>query len=175
MARQGSWSTHCNAPFSGKICDPRSLPCRPLDLHIITKSKRSIRAIESIPTSMSFLIVVRVSSIIYFRRQMPTSTHSSNAALGCWPSRFVLAAMYHFPSGLFDSRSLIRVTQWSIRRSHWSGPAPCSLMMLMEWAISQTRSRTVISIHCVVKPPSSCQIPIVSDAQWLTPTPAFST
>jgi len=47
-------------------------------------------------------------------------------------------------------------------------------MMLMDWAISQTRSLSLLSIRCVVKPPLSCQIPMVSAAHGLTPTPAFS-
>jgi len=34
---------------------------------------------------------------------------------------------------------------------------------------------TVLSIRCVVKPLLSCQIPIVSAADWLTPPPAVST
>jgi len=61
----------------------------------------------------------------------------------------------------------------SIRRCHCSGPAPCLLIMLIDWAISQPRSLTWLSIGCVVKPPLSCQIPMVSAAHWLTPTPAF--
>ena len=85
-----------------------------------------------------------------------------------------MSAMYLFQSGLLDSRSLIQVTQRSIRRSHCSGPAPCLLMMLMDWTLSQTRCLTLLSIRCVVKPPLSCQIPMVSAANWLTPTPAFS-
>jgi hypothetical protein len=82
--------------------------------------------------------------------------------------------MYHFQSGLSNSRSLIRVMQRSIRKSHCLGPTCCLLMMLMDWAISQTHSLTLLSIHCVVKPPLSYQILMVSAASWLTPTPAFS-
>jgi len=82
--------------------------------------------------------------------------------------------MYRFQSGLLDSRSLIQVTQQSVRRSHCSGPAPCLLVMLMDWAISQMRSLTLLSIRCVVKPPLSCQMAMVSAAHWLTPTLAFS-
>jgi len=48
------------------------------------------------------------------------------------------------------------------------------LMILMDWAISQTCSLTLLSIHCVVNPPLSCQITMVSAAHWLIPTPAFS-
>ena len=76
-------------------------------------------------------------------------------------------------SGLLDSRSVIRVTQRSIRGSHSSGLAPCLLLMLMDWAIAQMHSLTLLSIRCVVKPPLSCQIPTLSAAHWLTPTPAF--
>jgi len=82
--------------------------------------------------------------------------------------------MKHFQSGLFDYRSLIRVPQLLFRRSHCLGPAPCLLMMLMDWSSSQTRSLTLLSINCIVKPPLSCQFPMVSAAHWLTPTPAFS-
>jgi len=64
--------------------------------------------------------------------------------------------------------------QRSIRRSHYSGPAPCLVLMPMDCAISQTRYLTLVSFHCVVQPPFSCQIPKVSAAHWLTPTPAFS-
>jgi len=81
--------------------------------------------------------------------------------------------MDHFQRGRLDSRSLIRVTQRSIRRSHCSRLAPCLLTMLLDWAISQTCSLTLLSIRCIVKPPLSCHIPIVSAAHWLTPTPAF--
>jgi len=48
------------------------------------------------------------------------------------------------------------------------------LLMLMDWLISQIGSLTLSSFHCVVKPPFSCQIPMVSAAHWLTPTPASS-
>jgi len=82
--------------------------------------------------------------------------------------------MYHVQSGLLDARSLIPVTQQSIRRSHCSGPLRCFLTMLMDWAIYQMRSLTLSSLHCAVKPPLSCQIPMVSAAHCLTPAPAFS-
>jgi len=82
--------------------------------------------------------------------------------------------MYRFQSGPLDSRSLIQVTQQSIRRSHCWGPAPCLLMMPMDWAISQKRSVTSLSLRYVVKPPLSCQIPVVSAAHWLTLTQVFS-
>jgi len=81
--------------------------------------------------------------------------------------------MCHFQSGLLDSRSLIRPPQQSIARSHCSGPALCMLMRYMDWEISQTELFTLISISCIVKPPSSCQIAMVSAAHWLTLTQGF--
>jgi hypothetical protein len=172
--RQGHRSRSHKEPLSGKTCDPRFLPRRLLNLHIIRKSKRSIGVLKYIPTGMSLLYLVGVSSSLFFLQRRPTSTNQSSAAMSFSPSRLVLSAMYHFQSGILDSRSLIRVTQRSIRRSHCLGPAPCMLMMLMDWAIPQTRSPTLLSIRCVVKPPLSCQIPMVSAAHWLTPTLAFS-
>ena len=47
-------------------------------------------------------------------------------------------------------------------------------MMLMDRAISQARSLTLIYIGCVVKPPLSCQTPMVSAVHWLSPTLAIS-
>jgi len=82
--------------------------------------------------------------------------------------------MYRFQSGLVVVRSLVRVTQRSNWRSHRSGRAPCLLMMLIDWAISRTRSLTFIFICWVVTPLFSCPIPMVFAAHWLTPTPAFS-
>jgi len=174
MAWQGNRSMGRNAPLSGKTCHPMLLSCPLQYLQIIRKSKRSIGAMKYIPTCMSFLFLVGVSSSWLFLRRRPTCTNSSSAALSFRPSGLVLSAMYHFQSGLLDSSSLFRVTQQSVRRSHCSGLAPCLLMMLMDWAISQMRSLTLLSIRCVVKPPSSCQIPIISAAHWLTPTLAFS-
>ena len=171
MARQGNLSRRCNPPLSAKTRDLRFLPCCPLYLHIIAKNKSSIGAIKYIPTCMSFLFLVRVSATLFFLGWRPTSANSSSAALSFWPLRLVMSAMYHFQWGLLDCRSLIWVMQWSIRRSHCSGPAPCLLMMLMDCAISQTRSLTISSTRCIVKPPLSRQIPIVSTAHWLTPTP----
>jgi len=63
--------------------------------------------------------------------------------------------------------------RWSIGGSHCSGPAPWLLLILMDWAISQRRSLTWLSLCCVVKPPFPRQIPIVTTANWLTPTPVF--
>jgi len=174
MAQQGNRSRRRNAPLSAKTCDPRFLPRHLLDLHIIRKSKRSFGVMKYIPTCTSFLFLVGVSSALSFLRRRPTSANSSGAALSFWPLRLVFSAMYRFQSGLLDPSSLIRVTQRSVRRSHFSGPAPSLLMMLMDWAISQMRSLTSLSIRCVVKPPLFCQIPMVSAAHWLTPTPPFS-
>jgi len=127
-----------------------------------------------IPTCTSFLFLVGVSSSLFFHWRRPTSANWSSAALSFSPLRLVVSAMYCFQSSCLDSGSLIHVTHRSIMRSHSLGLAPCLLMMLMDWAISQTRSLTLLSIHCVVKPPLSCSIPMVSAANWLTPTPAFS-
>jgi len=65
------------------------------------------------------------------------------------------------------------VAQQSDRRSHRAGLAPCLLLMLVDWSVSQTRCLTILSFHSVVKPPFSCPIPMVSAAHWLTPTPLF--
>jgi len=112
--------------------------------------------------------------MLSFLWRTPTSVTSCSAALSFWPLRLVLSCMYHFQNALLEARSLIRVMQWMISRSHCSGPTPCLLLMLMNWAISQTRSRSLFSFHCVVDPPCSCQISMVSAAYWLTPTPTFS-
>jgi len=174
MARQGNCSGRCYAPVSAKTCYPRFFPPRLLDLHIIRKCNRSIRAMKYIPTCTSFVFLVRLSWTLFILWRRPTSENSSSAALSFRPSRLVLSAMYRFQSGLLDSSSLIRVTQRWIRRSHRSGPAPSLLMILTDCAISKTRSFTLLSIRCVVKPPLSCQIPVGSAAHWLAPTPAFS-
>ena len=126
-----------------------------------------------IATCTRLLFTVRVHLCPFFLWQRLTSATCSSAALSSGPSRSVLDAMYHFQRGFFNARWLIQVMKWSIRRSHCSGQAPCLLMMLKDWAISQTCSFTLLSIGCVVKPPLSCQIPMVSAAHWLTPTPAF--
>jgi len=174
MAPQGNRSRRRKVPLSAKTRDPKFLPRRLLDLHIIRKSKRRIAAMKYIPMCTSFLFLEGVFSSLFFLQRRPTSANSSSTALSFWPLRLVMSVMYHFQSGRLDSCSLVRETQWSITKSHCSGLAPCLLMMLMDWAISQTRSLTLLSIRCVVKPPLSCQIPIVSAAHLLTPTPAFS-
>jgi len=140
MARQGNRSRHRNAPLSAKTGDLRLLPHDFLDLDIIRKKTRRIGAMKYIPMWTSFLFLVRVFLSLYFLWRRPSSMNSSRAAISFWPARFVLSAMYCFQSGLLDARSLFRVMQPSIRRSHCSGLAPCSLMMLTDWAISQTRS-----------------------------------
>jgi len=174
MARQGNQSRRRNTPVSAKTCDPRFLPCCLLDLHIISKSKRSIGALKHIPMCTSFLFLVGVSSSQLICQRRPTSGIPSSAAFSCRPSRFVLSAMYHVQSALSQSRLLIGITQQSIRRSHCLELVPCLLTMLMDWAISQTHSRSLLSIRCVVKPPLFCQIPMVSGAHWPTPILAFS-
>jgi len=173
MAQQGNRSRHRKAPISATTFDPRFLPHRLLHLHIIRKSRRSIGAMKYIPTCTSFLFLLGVSWSLLLLCRRPTSAKSSSAALSFWLSRLILSVMCRFQSGVLDSRSLIWVTQQSIRRSHCSGPATWLLMMLMDCAISQTHSLTSLSIRCIVKPHLCCQIPMVSAMHWLTPTPAF--
>jgi len=163
-----------NVPLLVMTCDPRVLHHPPLYLHIIRRNKRSISAMKYKPMCMSFLSLVGVSSSLFFLSQRPTSANSSSAALSFWLSTLVLSAMYHVKSGHLDPRSLIPVTKQTIRRSHCSGQVPGLLMKLMDWAISQMCSLTLLSICFVVKPPISCQIPMVLAAHWLTPTLAFS-
>jgi len=127
-----------------------------------------------IPMSRSSLVLVGVSSSLFFIRPRPISSNSSSAAWSFWSLRLALSAMYCFESGLLDSWSLIWVTPRSIRSSHCLGSARCLLMMLMKLAISQTCSLTSFSICSVVKSPLSCQIPMISAAHWLTPTPVFT-
>ena len=156
-----------------KTCDPRLLPYCLLYLHIMRKSKWCIGAMKYIPTCKSIIFVVRVLLILVFLQWWPTSVNLSSAALSFWHSRSVSSAMYCFQSGLLHGRSLIWITQWLIRRPHCLVLVPWMLMILMDWAISQMRSLTLLSIYCVVKPLLSCRIPIDSAAHWVTPTPAF--
>ena len=174
MAQQGNRLRCHNTPSLAKPCDLRFLPHCLLYLHIMRKSKRSIGVMKSIPTWTNFLFLVGVSGILFFIQRRPTSEYSASAALSFWPSRIVLSAMYRFQSCHLDTRSLMQVMQQSIRQSHCSALAPCLLLMLMDWAISQTHSLTLLCFHRVVKPPFSCQIPMVSAAYRLTPTPAFT-
>jgi len=164
MAWRRNWSRHRNKPLLLKTCDLRFLACRLLYLHIIRKYKRGIWAMNCIPTCTSFLFLVAVSSSLFLSRLRPRSANSSNAVLGFQQLRSVMSAMNRLQRSLLYARSLIQVTQWSIQRSHCLGPAPRLLMMIMDWAISHMRSLTVLSIRCVIKPPLSCQIPIVSAA-----------
>jgi hypothetical protein len=129
--------------------------------------------VKYIPTCMSLFLLVGVSSSLLFLWRRPTAVNLSSGTLSLWPSRLVLSAMYHVQWGLLDSRSLILVMQQSIWWSHCSGPVPCLLIMLMYWAISQTPSVTLSSIHCVVKLLFSWQFPRVFATHWLTPTPVL--
>jgi len=173
MAQQWNWARFCNAPWSVKTCDPRFLSRRILYLHMIRKNKRSIGAMKYIPTYMSFLFSAVVSLSLIILQRRPICANRYRAAMSFWRSWLVLSAMYRCKRRLLDARWPIRVMHWSIRRSHLSGPASCLLRMLMDWAIAMTRSLTVLSICCVMKPPLFFQIPIVSAAHWLTPIPAF--
>jgi len=174
MAWQGNQSRCRNAPLSANTHDPRFHPCRLLDQHIIRKSTTRFGAMKYIPTCTSCMFFIGVDVNFLFLRRKKPSANSSSAALSLWLSRLVLPVMYHFQSSLSDSGSLIRVMQRWIRRFHCLGPPPCLLMMLMDWAISQMCSLTLLSIRCVVKPPLSSQITIVSTAHWLTPILACS-
>ena len=142
MASQGNRSSHRYPPWSAKIYHPLFLPgCLPY-LNNIRKSKRCIGVMKCIPTWMNMLFLDRVLSILFFLLWRPTSANTSwsCAAMSFSPSREVLSVMCRFRSGHWDARSLIRVTQWSVRRSHCSGPAPSLLLMIMDWAISQMHS-----------------------------------
>jgi len=174
MARQRNWSRHQNATLSLKTWDQRFLFRCLLHLPIIGQSKRTIGAMKYIPTCPRFCLSVAVLLIWFILQRRPTSANLSCAAFGFSPSRLVISARYRFPSGLVDARSLIRVTQRLIKRSHCFRLAPCLWLMLMDRAISLKRSLTSLSCHCVVKPACFCQIHIVSAAHWLTPTLAFS-
>jgi len=123
---------------------------------------------------MIFLVIVGVSLSLLFLQRQPVSANSPSAALSFRPPRLVLSAMYHFQSGHLDPRSLIWVTQQVITRSNYSGPEPCLLTMLMDWAISLFHYHTLLSICCVVKPPFSCDITKVSAAHRRPLPPAVS-
>jgi hypothetical protein len=85
---------------------------------------------RNIPKCKNFLFVVTASPSQIFLLRNPTAANSSCATWSYLPSRLVLSAIYCFQSSRLDSRSLIRVKQQSIGRSHCSGPLPCLLMML---------------------------------------------
>jgi len=174
MARRGNQLRRRNVPWWAKTGDLRFLPRHLLNLLNISRSQGSIGAMKYIPPCTNFFSLVRDTSILVLLEQRPASANSSSAASSFWPSSILLSAMYHVQSGRLNARLLIRVTQQSISRSHCSGPAPCVLMMHMDWASSQTHSLTLVSFCCVVSQPFPCQIPLVSAAHSLTPTPAFS-
>jgi len=157
MAQYKNQSSYSNAPLSAKTCDLKFLSCCHLYLHIIRKSKRSIRVMKYIPMCTSLRFLVGVSSTLLFILQCSLiCVNSSSAAFSFRPLRLVLSAMYHFQSGYLDSCSLFWVKERLIRGCHCSGPVPRMLMMLMDCAISQMWSLTWLSIRCVVKPPWSC-------------------
>jgi len=106
--------------------DRRFLPHGDLDLNIIRKWNRSIRAMKYIPKCTSFFSLVGVASSQFILWQSVISGTSTSTPLSFLPLRLVLAAMYHFQSGLMDSRSLMRVMLWSIRRCLSSGPTSVS-------------------------------------------------
>ena len=145
-----------------------------LYLHIIRKSQRSIGVMKYIPQCTSVFLKVGVSLILFFLRRRPISANMSSAAFGFWPLRLVLFAMHYLQRSLQHTRLLIWVRQRSISRLQCSGLVPWLLIILKSWAISQTCSLTVSSIHCVVKPRIFCQFPKLSAANSLTPTLAFS-
>jgi len=168
MARQGYRSRHPDPRSSAKTCDPTFLPCPLLYLNIIRKNKRTIGGLKYIATCTSSLFSVWVSSSLFFLQRRPICANSSNAALSFWPSRLVLSAASCCQSSFVEARSLIQQMQWSIRRSDFSGPAPCWMMMLMDWAISKMCSLTLLSLHCVVKPPYPAKSPwYVLPIGWL--------
>jgi hypothetical protein len=142
MAQQGNQTRHRNALQLAKTSNRRLLHCHSLDLHDIRKSKTSIGAMEYIPMCTRFRFLVRVAACLLILRRTTTSANSSSATSSFCPLRLVLSAMNHFQSYLLYSRSLIRVKEQWIRRSHCPGPVPCLFMMLMDHAIAQTPSLT---------------------------------
>ena len=174
IAQQRNRSRRHNSPFSVNTCDLRFLPHRLLYLHIIRKRKRIIGEMKSIPTCTNFLSLVGVSLIVFSIQRRPLSSNVSHAALSLWQSRTVCSVMESFQSGVFNASSVIQLTQRSNRRSNCLGPVLCLLLMLINWAIIQTCSLTLLFFRCIVKPPFCCQITMVSAAHWLHPTPAFS-
>jgi len=174
MTRQGNWSRLHHVQWSVKTGDPSFLSCHFLFLQIIRKSRRSIGPMKYIPTCVNLVFLGGVSLILLFLGQRSTSANSSNAVMIIWPLTLASSAVYHCQSGVLHARSFIWVTQQSIKRYHCLGPADSSLLMTMDWAISEPGTLTWLSFRCVVKPPFSYHIPMASAAHWLTPTPAFS-
>lgn len=156
-----------------KLCDPSIIPRCFLDLNVIRRNKTLIGAMKYTPMCMNILVIVRVSSRPFFLHWMPIPSNFSSAALSCRKWRWVWSAMYHLESGLLDCQSLIYATQWSISWSHCTRPAPCLLMLLMVRGISQMRSHTLLTLHCIFKPPWSCRIPMFCASHWLTATLLF--
>jgi len=95
----------------------------------------------------------------------------------CWPEFVTIqrSLVSHVPflKQPLDTRSPIWVTQRLNRTFYCLGPAYCLLLILLDWAFSQTRTLTWSSIHCIVKRLLSCYLPMVSAVHWLTETPAF--
>jgi len=101
----------------------------------------------------------------------PTSQHLS--ALPYLPKvhHHHLAASSASPN---VSAFLSQYSVHTIRTSPYYSQVPPYFPTPWQWAIFQTLSLTSLSIHWVVKPPFSCQIPMVSAAVCPTATPAFS-
>jgi len=153
MAPQGNWSRSHNTMLLAKTCALKLLSHCSLYRHIITKRARSIRAWKYIPTWMSFLSFIMILLIVFCLGWRATCQDSFHAALNFWPWRLVLSAMYRFQSGLVDVRLLSQETQWSMRRCHLSGLAPCFMVILMDWTLSQTCSPTSLSLCWIDKLP----------------------
>jgi len=112
-----------------------------------------------IPTGTNFLFSVGVGSIIFFLQGSPPSANSSSAPLSFWPPRIVFSAMYRVQSGLLDTRSLLPVTEWLITRSYCSGLARGLLLTIIDRAITNRRSLTLVFFLWVVQPPFPAQSP----------------
>jgi len=137
------------------------------------EERKMFRGNESHINWHQFPFLSWVFSILFLLLGRATSAHSSRAALSFGPSRILLSGMCCFQYGHLYARSLIWVSQRSIRRSHCSGLPPCMQLMLMDWAITQTHSLAWLSFLCVFKPPVSCPIPGVSAAHGPTLTASF--
>lgn len=131
------------------------------------------RAMKYIPARTNFSSLVDDLLILRVTLWRQFSPKLWSAAQSCWLMRLVLSTMYYHQSDLLDSKLLIRVMQWSIRRVNCSGLVPCLLLMLSNWAVFHTCSLAVLYFSCVVKPTFRCQIPIVPSMHLLTPTPVI--
>jgi len=165
---------HRNAPWSAATCDVWFLPHCLLYLHIIRKRNRSIGAMKYIQMLTNILDCVDVALILFFVRRRPTSANLWSAALSVWPWRILMSAIYHIPRSIWDSRSPTWAKTWWGRRCHCTVLASLLLLILMDGAISQTRSIALLLFHCVVKRRISCWIAMLSTARWLTSTQVFS-